>query len=54
MLNISSQNDVQIQRIRAISLTVVNRTCSLDFYTQAFGFELVSDLTIYIRQSLST
>ncbi|MHC5595267.1 MAG: VOC family protein [Nostoc sp.] len=49
----SSQTDVQVQRIRAIGLTVTNcvgvagrRHGSLDFYTQALGFKLVSDITV--------
>ncbi|MFN6480726.1 VOC family protein [Nostoc sp. DedQUE07] len=49
----SSQTDVQVQRIRAIGLTVTNcvgvarrRHRSLDFYTQALAFELVSDITV--------
>ncbi|MGF1939234.1 MAG: hypothetical protein RM347_033630 [Nostoc sp. ChiQUE02] len=48
-----SQTDVQVQRIRAISLTVTNcvgvarrRHRSLNFYTQALLFELVSDITV--------
>ncbi|MFN6529104.1 VOC family protein [Nostoc sp. ChiSLP03a] len=42
----SSQTDVQIQRIKAIGLTVTNCNRSLDFYTQALAFELVSDITV--------
>ncbi len=49
----SSQTDVQVQRIRAIGLTVTNcvgvasrKHGLLDFYTQALGFELVSDITV--------
>ena len=42
----SSQTDVQVQRIRAIGLTVTNCTRSLEFYTQALTFELVSDITV--------
>ncbi|MCC5647678.1 VOC family protein [Nostoc sp. CHAB 5824] len=42
----SSQTDVQVQRIRAIGLTVTNCDRSLNFYTQALLFELVSDITI--------
>ncbi|MBN3907000.1 MAG: VOC family protein [Nostoc sp. NMS1] len=41
-----SQTDVQVQRIRAIGLTVTSCDCSVDFYTQALGFELVSDITV--------
>ncbi|QIR35561.1 VOC family protein [Tolypothrix sp. PCC 7910] len=42
----SSQTDVQVQRIRAIGLTVKSCDRSLDFYTQALAFELVSDITV--------
>jgi catechol 2,3-dioxygenase-like lactoylglutathione lyase family enzyme len=42
----SSQTDVQVQRIRAIGLTVTNCDRSLEFYTQALLFELVSDITV--------
>ena len=42
----SNQTDVQVQRIRAIGLTVTNCTRSLEFYTQALTFELVSDITV--------
>ncbi|MBD2527300.1 VOC family protein [Nostoc sp. FACHB-133] len=42
----SSQTDVQVQRIRAIGLTVTNCDHSLDFYIQALLFELVSDITV--------
>ncbi|MEH2061181.1 MAG: VOC family protein [Nostoc sp.] len=46
-----SSKDVQVQKIRAIGLTVTNcvgglKHSSLDFYTQALGFELVSDITV--------
>ena len=37
---------VQVQRIRAIGLTVTNTDQSMDFYTQALGFEPVSDITV--------
>ncbi|ACC80446.1 VOC family protein [Nostoc punctiforme] len=46
LLNMRSQTDVQVQRIRAIALTVTSCNRSLDFYTQALGFELVSDITV--------
>ncbi len=46
----SSQTDIQVQTIRTIGLTMINcvgvagrRHRSLDFYTQALLFELVSD-----------
>ncbi|MDZ8053404.1 MAG: VOC family protein [Aulosira sp. ZfuVER01] len=42
----SSQTDVQVQRIRAIGLTVTNCDRSWQFYTKALGFELVSDITV--------
>ncbi|QHG14798.1 VOC family protein [Nostoc sp. ATCC 53789] len=42
----SNQTDVQVQRIRAIGLTVTNCDRSLEFYTQALAFELVSDITV--------
>ncbi|BAY23984.1 glyoxalase/bleomycin resistance protein/dioxygenase [Calothrix sp. NIES-2100] len=42
----SSQTDVQVQRIRAIGLTVTNCDRSWEFYTQALAFELVSDITV--------
>ncbi|MFH7024111.1 MAG: VOC family protein [Heteroscytonema crispum UTEX LB 1556] len=42
----SSQTDVQVQRIRAIGLTVTSCDRSWKFYTQALLFELVSDITV--------
>ncbi|MDZ8225685.1 VOC family protein [Nostoc sp. ChiVER01] len=42
----SSQTDVQVQKIRAIGLTVTNCDRSLDFYIQALAFELISDITV--------
>jgi catechol 2,3-dioxygenase-like lactoylglutathione lyase family enzyme len=49
----TDQTYVQVQRIRAIGLTVTNcvgaarrRHRSLNFYTQALAFELVSDITV--------
>ncbi|MEH2411775.1 VOC family protein [Nostoc sp.] len=41
-----SQTYVQGQRIRAIGLTVTNCDRSLNFYKEALGFELVSDITV--------
>lgn len=38
-------NGIQVQRIRAIGLTVSDADRSQDFYTQALGFEPVSDIT---------
>ncbi|HEY9676058.1 MAG TPA: VOC family protein [Waterburya sp.] len=40
------QTDVQVQRIRAIGLTVTDADRSKEFYTQALGFETVSDITV--------
>ena len=37
---------VQVQRIRAIGLTVTDTARSKDFYTQALGFEPVSETTV--------
>jgi len=42
----SSQIDVDVQRIRAISLTVTNCDRSFNFYTKALGFELANDITV--------
>lgn len=39
-------NNVRVQRIRAIGLTVSDSDRSRDFYTQALGFELVCDVTV--------
>ncbi|WP_104900562.1 VOC family protein [Nostoc sp. 'Peltigera membranacea cyanobiont' N6] len=41
-----SKTSVQVQKIRAIGLTVTSCNRSVDFYTQALGFELVSDITV--------
>ncbi len=38
--------NVQVQRIRAVGLTVTDADCSKDFYTQALSFEPVSDITV--------
>ncbi|MEH2217730.1 MAG: VOC family protein [Nostoc sp.] len=45
-MNMPSKTSVQVQRIRAIGLTVTSCDRSVDFYTQALGFELVSDITV--------
>ena len=37
---------VQVQRIRAIGLTVTDAARSQDFYTRALGFKTVSDITV--------
>lgn len=39
-------NRIQVQRIRAVGLTVSDVDRSKDFYTQALGFQLVSDITV--------
>ncbi|MEH2236840.1 VOC family protein [Nostoc sp.] len=41
-----SQTNVQVQRIRAIGLTVTNCDRSLNFYKEALGFELIGDITV--------
>ena len=53
MDNIQPENVVEhtkpnahVQRIRAIGLTVSDMERSRDFYTQALGFESVSDITV--------
>ncbi|MCW5314220.1 VOC family protein [Nostoc sp. KVJ3] len=38
--------NVQVQRIRAIGLTVTNCDRSLNFYQEALGFELIGDITV--------
>lgn len=40
------RTNIQVQRIRAIGLTVTDTDRSKDFYTQALSFELVSDITV--------
>ncbi|MEH2247802.1 VOC family protein [Nostoc sp.] len=45
-MNTPTHTNVQVQKIRAIGLTVTNCDRSLDFYTQALSFELVSDITV--------
>ncbi|WP_223269993.1 VOC family protein [Nostoc sp. 'Peltigera membranacea cyanobiont' 213] len=45
-MNMPSKTSVQVQKIRAIGLTVTSCNRSVDFYTQALGFELVSDITV--------
>ncbi|MBW4597990.1 MAG: VOC family protein, partial [Brasilonema angustatum HA4187-MV1] len=39
-------NNIHVQRIRAIGLTVTDSDRSLNFYTQALGFKVVSDITV--------
>ncbi|NUN67419.1 VOC family protein (plasmid) [Pseudanabaena biceps] len=45
-MNPSIQTSIQVQRIRAISLTVEDVDRSKDFYCQALGFASVSDITV--------
>lgn len=45
-MNSSRHASIQIHQIRAIGLTVANADRAKDFYTQALGFAVVSDLTI--------
>ena len=45
-MNTPTYSNVLMQKIRAIALTVTNCDRSLDFYTQALAFELVSDITV--------
>ncbi|HEY9641531.1 MAG TPA: VOC family protein [Coleofasciculaceae cyanobacterium] len=40
------ESSLQIQRIRAVGLTVSDVDRSTDFYTKALGFETVSDITV--------
>jgi catechol 2,3-dioxygenase-like lactoylglutathione lyase family enzyme len=40
------QEQLQVQRIRAIGLTVSDVERSQNFYTQALGFQFVSDITV--------
>ena len=46
MITLNRANEIKIQKIRAISSTVNNIERSLNFYTLAFSFKLVSDLTL--------
>lgn len=45
-MNKPDRTNVQVQRIRAIGLTVTDADRSQDFYTQALGFEPISDITV--------
>lgn len=45
-MNIPNRPNIQVQKIRAIRLTVKDADRSQDFYTQALGFEPVSDITV--------
>lgn len=42
----STRTPIQVERIRAIGLTVTDADRSQAFYTQALGFEPVSDITV--------
>ncbi len=46
MNNTHQEKVAQVQKIRAIGLTVSNIKRSQDFYTHALGFESVSDITV--------
>ena len=39
------QSAFQVERIQAIEFTVTNADRSIDFYTEALGFEIISDIT---------
>lgn len=41
-----NQDPIQVQKIRAIALTVTDADRSQDFYTKALSFEFVSDITV--------
>ncbi|MBN3923980.1 VOC family protein [Nostoc sp. NMS4] len=45
-MNTPIHSNVQVQRIRAIELTVKNCDRSLNFYQQSLDFKLVSDITV--------
>ncbi len=45
-MNEPRHSSVCVQRIRAIGITVSDVDRSQDFYTQALGFQLVSDITV--------
>ena len=49
-MNMPVSSKIQVQKIRAISSTVKSVERSLDFYTEAFSFKLVSDLTIEAKE----
>jgi catechol 2,3-dioxygenase-like lactoylglutathione lyase family enzyme len=46
----AQNHPMQVQKIRAVGLTVSDADRSKDFYTQALGFQLVSDITIVSRE----
>ncbi len=45
-MSMTVRTNIQVQRIRAIGLTVKDADRSQDFYTRALGFEPVSDITV--------
>lgn len=45
-MNKFNRTNVQVQRIRAIGLTVTDAARSRNFYTQALGFDHVSEITV--------
>ncbi len=45
-MNMPGRTNVQVQRIRAIGLTVTDVERAKDFYEQALSFETVSDITV--------
>ncbi|HEY9729157.1 MAG TPA: VOC family protein [Chroococcales cyanobacterium] len=45
-MNKPDRTNIQVQRIRAIGLTVTDADRSKDFYTQALGFEAISDIMV--------
>jgi catechol 2,3-dioxygenase-like lactoylglutathione lyase family enzyme len=45
-MNISLQSSIQVQHIQAVGLTVANLDRSIDFYTKALHFEVISDTVV--------
>lgn len=45
-VNMPNYTDIKVQRIQAIRLPVSNANYSKNFFTQALGFEAVSDITV--------
>lgn len=45
-LKLMNNSPLQVQKIRAIALTVTNADRSQEFYTKALSFEFVSDITV--------
>jgi catechol 2,3-dioxygenase-like lactoylglutathione lyase family enzyme len=44
-MHTSRQSALRVRRIQAIAFTVTNADRSMDFYTKALGFEIISDIT---------